>query len=128
MKDDEVLKNWLLIVRQGRILLDKDHLLLDEFHTNKTLSKWLGLNYIITNDEGSEVLRETIVRELELGIGRLPKWFGHYFSTTQIVEEDTITQKTWLVNVRKGRNRYDKGNLFYDEFTNPGAFRDWLGL
>ena len=72
-------------------------------------------------------MREFIYQELVIGQGRLPHWFQQYFENTNEREEILIKQKTWLINVRKGRKRYDQGNLFYNEFTNPKAFRDWLG-
>ena len=64
---------------------------------------------------------------MDIGVGMLPRWFQKQFNQ-DILNKPLNTQKTWLINIRKGRIRYDSNNLYYDEFTNPGAFRNWLGF
>ena len=80
-KEDETLKNWSLTIKQGRILIDSDHLIIDKFQTNKTLSKWLGINGSITDEEGGEPMREFIYQELVIGQGRLPHWSSNTLRT-----------------------------------------------
>ena len=59
-KSTDVLQNWLVIVRQGQILLDSDNLIVDEFQKDTTLAKWLRLLITITDKEGKEPLKEAI--------------------------------------------------------------------
>ena len=129
-KNLDVQKNWLQIVRQARILMDKDHLIHDEFTTSLALQKWIGISYGITDTEGQESLQEAIVMELDIGIGQLPTQFTTFFTLTkQQLEEYTIQQmKIWFQKVRQGRQQFDQDNCIQDEFSCPGAFRDWVGL
>ena len=127
-KDDDTLKNWLLIIRQGRILLDNQNIEQDDFQTNATLKKWLGLSDRITDKDGAEPLREALQKEIEIGLANLPQRYERYLQNKNILQEPIDKQKNWLITVKKGRKRYDNCNDIHDEFTNPGAFRDWLGL
>ena len=130
LKSTDVLKNWFLIIRQGRVLMDKDNLIEDEFQTNSALASWIGLSFQVTDAEGKEPLQEAILQELQQGIGGLPQRYSKYFQqTAEILLKQSLHQlRLWLTNIRKGRMRYNTDNLLQDEFTNPGAFRDWLGF
>ena len=107
--------------------MDAEHLTNDVFQQNKALQKWLGLSNNITDAQGKEPLKETIIQETKLGCKGLPSRYARYFEMT--MEDKSISQqRLWLVQIRKGRQRYDQGNMIQDEFTQAGAFRDWLGL
>ena len=129
-KTAEVLKNWLLIVRQGRILLDGDNLVQDDFAKNTTLAKWLGLSFNITEAEGREMLQESIKEEMKIGMGNLPVRFQNYFTLDvgNIQQVTTKNLRIWLAGLRRGRLRHDQENILQDEFTQAGAFKTWLGM
>ena len=129
-KSDEVLQNWFLVIRQGRLLMDSDHLIEDEFQTNKALQKWIGLSDNITDAEGVEPMKEAILRELNIGRQGLPFNYERYFklSGNEILNQSITQMRLWLGKVRQGRIRYDQNNIIQDEFTHAGAFRDWLGF
>ena len=129
-KSLEVKKNWFLIIRQARILMDTDHLINDEFTTSRSLQQWIGITYGITDEEGKETLLEATLEELSKGQGQLPHKYNKYFT---ISEDDmktyTVTQlKQWFQQVRTARVIFDFHNCTQDEFTYPGAYRDWAGL
>ena len=129
-RSNDVLKNWLLIVHQGRILLDENNVISDNFTEKSTLAKWLGLSFSITNKEGEDPFNEAIQQELQNGIGRLPHWFAVYFQQPpdELQSASLKQRKVWLSGIRRGRLRYDQDNLIQDEFMAQGAFKTWLGL
>lgn len=110
--------------------MDKENLIQDDFQSNKALAAWIGLSFRVTDEEGIEPLQEAIRKERQLGQSGLPQWFHSLFdkSSDDLLKQNLHQQRLWLTNVRKGRIRYDQDNILQDEFTNPGAFRDWLGF
>ena len=100
-KSDEVLKNWFLIIRQGRILMDKDNLIQDDFQSNKALAAWIGLSFRVTDEEGIEPLQEAIRKERQLGQSGLPQWFHSLFdkSSDDLLKQNLHQQRLWLTNV-----------------------------
>ena len=127
-KDHEYLKTWLMIIRQGRILLDPRNLCHDEIGESDTLQQWLDISYIITDDEAAPVLKETIAAEWQLGKGGLPSSFNKFFlgSVKTLLNKEVKVLKGWLKAIRQGRVRFDNDNLLLDEFSSPGALRSWL--
>ena len=124
-------KQWLMIIRQGRILLDPEHLIVDEFSSSKTLQKWIGISYEMTDKEGKIILEEAITSEWNIGIGNLPK--KHYYNLfssplNNILRQPLEKMKEWFRRVRQGREKYDHTNLCHDEFCNPGIIQDWIGF
>ena len=128
LKSHEYLKSWLMTIRQGRILLDPENLLHDEIETSDTLQKWLDISYKVTDDEGKPPLVDAITAEWNLGSGCLPRKYDSYFSGSlkQLHKKDIQYLKRWLRTVRGGRIKYDSSNLLLDEFSSPGALRQWL--
>ena len=126
----DILMNWFLIIRQARILLDTDHLITDEFSTSRALQGWIGLSYSISDNEGREMLQEAIKEEIATGLGNLPQSYQQYFVQLQqdITKTSTSQLKTLFKAIRTGRQLHDLNNYTQDEFTNPGAYRDWVGL
>ena len=49
------MRRWLAVIRNGRILLDKDNVISDEFMTNESLRKWVG---IIKTEEGRPIFSQ----------------------------------------------------------------------
>ena len=130
MKPLDILMNWFLTVRQARILMDTDNLVIDEFTTSTTLQKWIGISYGLTDQEGRETLLEAVIAEFNVGPGQLPQHLHRWFETTKesLTERSTSQLKIWFKHIRTARQQYDHNNYTQDEFTHPGAYRDWAGL
>ena len=62
----EYLKQLLMSIQQGRILLDPKHL------KSKALRDWIGISYEITDKEVLPALVDTCKTEFHIGIGHLP--------------------------------------------------------
>ena len=127
----EYLKQWLLTIRQGRILLDPNNLIHDEFETSKALRSWIGITYTITDKEAQPILLEACTQEHNIGIGNLPKeHFTQHFeiSQNQLLKQSLLQLRQWFLQVRQGRILWDTAHLVNDEFMYPGLLRDWIGL
>ena len=123
-------KTWLQIIRQTRILMDSSHLIEDEFTTSRALQQWINISYTLTDAEAIPTLHEAITAEYEIGLSKLPKHYSVYFkdSLSSTLTKSLPQLKQWLHRVKEGREQYDKGNILLDEFSYPGALRDWAGL
>ena len=127
----DYLKQWLLTIRQGRILLDPTHVLHDEFETSKALRSWIGITYTVSDDEALPILIEACTQEYTIGIGKLPtKHFSQHFAITQqqLLNFSLTQLRQWFQQVRQGRILWDTPHLLHDEFMYPGLLRDWIGL
>ena len=129
-KPHDHLKTWLMIIRQGRILLDPGNLCCDEIEESAALQKWLDISYKIQDNEGKPALQDSIRAEWRIGKGYLPAIYDRYFSGSikQLLTKSITIQKQWLCKIREGRMKYDNGNLLLDEFSTPGALKSWIGL
>ena len=129
-KSEDYLKQWLLTVRQGRLLLDPRHLIHDEFETSPALRDWVGISYSISDAEVLPHLKNACDREYSIGLGNLPHQFQHLFrpSKSHLLQKSISQQKQWLQKVRNGRVLFDPSNLLEDVFSNPGLFQDWLQI
>ena len=104
-KPVDYLMQWFLAVRQGRILLDPDRLLQDEFVTSKSLQQWVGISYEVTDEEMEPILQDAIIKEITLGIGNLPpQQFEQHFNTSlqTLLSGPLSVQKLWFQQVRQG--------------------------
>ena len=130
-KSIDTQKQWLMTIRQGRILLDPERLQEDEFTNSTTLQKWIGLSYDMTDEEATPILREAIINEWRIGLGNLPSHlFDKFFNTTltQLMNQPLSKQKKWFQRVRQGRICMDPTNLLDDEFTSSGPIHTWIDL
>ena len=128
LKPYEYQKTWLATIRQGRILLDPSNLCQDEISDSDTLQKWLGISYKVSDKEGEPILKDAIQAEKKLGMGCLPSRYNKYFhgTTATLMNKSVKFLKSWLTEVRKGREQYDNDNLLLDDFSTPGALKDWM--
>lgn len=71
---------WLQIVRQACILIDPDHLIINQFTTSTALQKWIDISYTITDKDATPLLHKAIRNEIDRGLGSLPtNLFDSYF-------------------------------------------------
>ena len=126
----DYLKSWFMIVRQGRIMMDKRNIIEDEFTTSKTLQQWVGISYEVTEEEGRQCLDIAVEEEWKLGSNQFmndstKSFFDH--PVRDLLQLDTDNLKTWFVAVRHARMQ---GNapIMKDEFSYDGALREWVGL
>ena len=129
-KNHDYLKTWLMIIRQGRILLDPSNLCQDDIKESEVLQKWLDISYVISDEEAMGPLKEVILDEWNIGKGNLPLQFHKYFlgSVKNLLKKEVNVLRKWLKDIRQGRIKFDNGNLLLDEFTSPGALKSWLEL
>ena len=113
---------------KGRILMGPTNLIEDEFEEDDMLKKWVGISYITSDEEGLPILNEAIRKELELGIDELQEEFGNEFYIENLLGKPLEDKKEWFVNVRNAREELECANIIIDEFSYPGALRDWAGL
>ena len=127
----DYLKSWLLIVRQGRILMDGRHLLNDEFATSRTLQQWIGITYDITDEEGHQILKRSASMEWEKGLNTLDaSTYGKHFEHTlqEILNFPLASLKMWFVDIRNGRLASSTEDVLSDEFSHDGLLKVWVGL
>ena len=109
-------------------MMDPDHLLDDELKSSKALQFWIGIEYTITDEEGIITVQEAIRREYEAG---LPKSIltdaNNNITYNDILKRSIKFQKDWFLLVRLTREKQERQQI-KDEFSNPGALRDWIGL
>ena len=55
--------NWILITRQGWILMDNDNLTQNIFTELKTLQQWIGLTHSFEDMEGHHSSEDSIITE-----------------------------------------------------------------
>ena len=131
LKSIDTQKQWLLTVRQGRILLDPTNLIHDEFASSNALQKWLGVSYEVTDEEMLPILQDAIRNEIRIGLGNLPaqiyeKIFN--ISLNTLITQSLAKQKLWFQKVRQGRICMDPSNLMEDEFMTKGPIQAWIDL
>ena len=129
-KSIETRKHWLMVVKQGRIMMDPTNLVEDEFTENKSLKSWIGISLEVTDKEGEPTLNEAITNEYENGIGLLPHSFKNFFQNdlNTILNLDMTKRKKWFFQIRQARIIYNCTKQLQDEFCYPGALQDWIGL
>ena len=67
----------------------------------------------------------------KVGIGNMPSTYLQCFHSKALenIRKSTLnSQKNWLIQVRKGRESFDWGNLIADDYSHPGLIKSWLGL
>ena len=84
----------------------------------------------IQNLQGKKVLEETILKEWNKGLNKLPILeFSHLFRLKKVdlMKKSIDGKKDWLLVVKTGRDLHnDKGET--DEFDTNDALRFWIGL
>ena len=81
--------------------------------------------------EGAELLKQSIIKEWNKGIGCLPaSEFSRFFKTDMntLLKKNIEAQKHWFTVIRQGRILLDQTNIFSDEFENSPALQKWLGI
>ena len=124
-------KHWLFVVKQGRIMMDPTNLVEDEFMDSKALQYWIGISPNVTDKEGEPTLKEAITKEYDKGIKTLPtRGFSKYFQDelNTILAKTMKERKEWFLHIRRARIIYNCTQPLLDEFSQPGALRDWIGL
>ena len=127
-KSVDQLKHWLMVISQARILMDAANVLDDEFSNSKALQQWIGISTKVTDKEGMEQLHDSIEKEYKIGIGNLPPTLPNYFKMTlkEILQRDLDWKKSWLCDIKDGRDEFDSANVINDSFAHPGVLREWL--
>ena len=116
------------VVWQARIMMNPTHLLHNEIESSKLLQYWLGISYTIKDSEGIVTVQEAIKREFDVGLPSLITSEPlHNILYNEIMEKSMEFQKEWFLLVRSTRE-YHEEHQINNEFNQPGALRDWLGL
>ena len=98
---------------------------------------WMGRNEQLhqTNRiqdlQGLPVLKESIRREYQLGLHRLPACeFSIFFSSPveKLLEREMSALRIWLQSIRLGRELHGGSDIIQDAYSVNGGFRNWLGL
>ena len=94
---------------------------------------WDHRNTILFSGEedimnGEDLLRFTIQRELEYGIGRLSPIYAQYFQTMtrKLLKKSIQYQKQWLAVIRKGR--IAAGATYHDDLLESTEAQLWIGI
>ena len=80
--------------------------------------------------EGREVLDETMRKEWDIGLSKLPILeFSYMFRIKEdtLLNKSTQAKKDWLQTVKLARELY-KDYTTQDEFDTNPALREWIGL
>ena len=127
-KSPETLKTWVMIIKQARVMMDPKNIVHDEFKSSKALQKWIDVDYSLKDDEALPTLTSAVSTEWCTGQGNLPSQYTQLFQGTleSLLKSDLVLLKQWLTTIRTGRLSYDTSNLIMDDFSYPGAFKDWV--
>ena len=85
----------------------------------------------IHNMEGIPILLNSIKKEWNVGIGRLPaSEYSQYLSVpiNTILAKSHEWQKHWFMMVRQARILLDNTNLIDDEFSISSTLQKWIGI
>ena len=124
-------KHWLMIIRQGQILIDPTNLLQDQFAQSRALKQWIDISYEVTDEEGLPILIQAVTEEWTLGLDSLcPQAFAEHFSDTlnNLLSQPSEQLKLWFIEVREARKTTTSSQPIQDDFSYPGALRSWVGL
>ena len=94
------------------------------------LQKWVGIAYIVIDDEGISILNEAIKKELDKGLAGLSNDYEQLFTENldQIFNKSLEDEKEWFCLIREAREETEELDIIIDKFSYPGSMRDWVGL
>ena len=130
-KSMEYQKHWLMIIRQGRILMDPTNLLQDSFAESRALQQWIDISYEVNDEEGLPILIQSITNEWDIGINSLcsDNFSTHFSGSLQdLLLQNPQQLKRWFIEIRQARQDATTSQPLQDEFSFPGALRKWVGL
>ena len=111
-------------------MMDKSNLLQDDFSCSKTPQQWIGISYMVSEEEGWRCLDMAVEEEWKLGDhqymdARTQAYFMN--PVADLLKLDTLSLKAWFVQVFQGWLKLQK-NILKDEFYYDGAMKEWAGL
>ena len=101
------------------------------FHIWEDRNNQLHETERIKDFEGAEILKQSIIKEWNQGIGHLPaSEFSKLFQTNldTLLAKNLEYQQHWFIVIRQGRILLDPTNVISDEFETSTALQKWLGI
>ena len=101
------------------------------FHIWEDRNNQLHETERIKDFEGAELLKQSIIKEWNKGIGRLPaSEFSKLFQTDldTLLAKNLEAQQHWFIVIRQGRILLDTTNVISDKFENSTALQKCLWI